>query len=142
MALLDALCRRRLRAAHSIDDLRDAARRTLPRMVFDYVDGGAQSESTMRQNRAAFERHRLLSAAPVDVSRRSMATALFGQSLAMPLIIGPTGYASAFWPKGDLALARGAAAAGVPFVVSNGANAAARPGSSSTSPMTSRRRSA
>lgn len=122
MAMLDALCRRRLRAAHSIDDLRDAARRTLPRMVFDYVDGGAQSESTMRQNRAAFERHRLLSAAPVDVSRRSTATTLFGQSLAMPLIIGPTGYASAFWPKGDLALARGAAAAGVPFVVSNGAN--------------------
>ncbi|KQX23445.1 MULTISPECIES: alpha-hydroxy acid oxidase [unclassified Sphingomonas] len=126
MALLDALCRRRLRAAHSIDDLRDAARRTLPRMVFDYVDGGAQSESTMRQNRAAFERHRLLSAAPVDVSRRSTATTLFGQSLAMPLIIGPTGYASAFWPKGDLALARGAAAAGVPFVVSNGANSRLR----------------
>lgn len=122
MGFLSSIGRARLKKAHSIEDLRAAARRTLPRMVFDYADGGAQSESTMRQNRAAFERHRLLSRAPVDVSGRSMATTLFGKPLAMPLIIGPTGYASAFWPRGDLALAGGAAKAGIPFVVSNGAN--------------------
>jgi (S)-mandelate dehydrogenase len=122
MGLNSYLTRRRLANANTIDDLREVARSVLPRMVFDYADGGAQSESTMRENRAVFDRHRLLSLAPVDVHQRSAAITLFGATFKMPVIIGPTGYAGAFWPKGDLALARAAAKAGIPFVVSNGAN--------------------
>lgn len=110
-------------ACHSIDDLRIAAQRSLPRMVFDYADGAAQSESTAGANRAAFERCRLVASAPANVQERSTAIDLFGSPAKMPLIIGPTGYAAAFWPKGDLALARSAARCGIPMVVSNGANA-------------------
>jgi len=109
-------------ACHSIDDLRLAARRVLPRMVFDFADGGAQSESTLHANRAAFERYRLLASGPKDVHSRSTATRLFGAEVKMPLIIGPTGYAGIFWPQGDVALARSAARFGIPFVISHGAN--------------------
>jgi len=114
---------KRLLAAHSIDDLRNAAAKVLPRMVFDFLDGAAQSESTMRANRAAFERWRLVGSAPVDVRNRALSINLLGLPARMPLIIGPTGYASAFWPRGDLALARSAARFGIPFVMSYGANA-------------------
>lgn len=114
---------RRLRACHSIDDLRRTARRELPRMVFDFIDGAAQTESTAHANRTALDRYRLLPTAPVDVAHRTAAVTLFGETLSMPVIIGPTGYAGAFWPKGDVALARAAGRAGIPFVVSNGANA-------------------
>lgn len=107
---------------HCVEDFRIAAQRTLPRMLFDFLDGGAQNESTVRENRAAIDRYRLLASGPVDVHQRSTATKVFDVPIKMPLVIGPTGYAGAFWPKGDLALARAAARAGIPFVVSNGAN--------------------
>lgn len=113
---------RHLRGAHTIDDLRTTARKSLPRMVFDYLDGGALSESTMSRNRTAFQRYRLIPRAPFDVGARDSSVTLFGQTLGFPLIVGPTGYASAFWPKGDLALVRSATKAGVIFVTSNGAN--------------------
>lgn len=105
-------------AAHSIADLRDLARRALPRMIFDFYDGGADSESTLTGNRAALDAIRLVGSAPVDVSGRSQGTTLFGRPCAMPLIIGPTGLAGAAWPDGDMALARAAGRAGIPFVMS------------------------
>jgi (S)-mandelate dehydrogenase len=98
---------RQLARIHSIEDFRESARRALPRMVFDFIDGGAGSESTVRENRAAFERVRLVPSGPVDVSAR------------MPRI-GPIGLASAFWPDGEIALARAATRHGIPFVLSNG----------------------
>jgi (S)-mandelate dehydrogenase len=91
-------------------------------MVFDYVDGGSGTESTLRENAAAFERIRLVSAAPADVSKRSLAISLFGRELPLPLIVAPLGLASSFWVKGELALARGAAKHGVPWVLSNNAS--------------------
>lgn len=109
--------------AHCIEDFRELARRSLPRMVFDFIDGGAGSESSLRENRDAFERIRLVGSAPVDVSARSQATQIFGRSWAMPLIIGPTGLAGAAWPRADLCLARAAAKAGIPFVMSTAATA-------------------
>ncbi len=112
----------RLSRLHSIADFRRAARRVLPRMVFDYVDGGSGTESTLRENAAAFERIRLVSAAPADVTTRSLDISLFGQRLAMPLIVAPLGLASSFWTQGELALARGAARHGIPFVLSNNAS--------------------
>jgi len=113
---------RRLSRIHSIDDFRAAARRALPRMVFDYIDGGAGTESTLRENRAALERVRLVPTAPVDVSRRSQEIELFGRRWSMPVIVAPLGLASAFWPKGELALARAAGRHGIPFVLSNNAS--------------------
>jgi (S)-mandelate dehydrogenase len=110
-------------ACHSIEDLRAAAQRKLPRMVFDYVDGGAQSESTMRGNRIAWDRYRLLASAPVNVHERTLGIQLLGSAIKMPIVIGPTGFAAAIWPGGDVALARAAARFGVPFVISNGATA-------------------
>jgi (S)-mandelate dehydrogenase len=109
-------------ACQSIAELRLAARRALPKMVFDYLDGGAQTESTVRANREAFDRHRLVASGPVDVHDRNHETELFGRRVKMPIIIGPTGYASAVWPKGDIALARVAGQRGIPFVISNGMN--------------------
>lgn len=117
------LVQKRALACHCIEDLRAMAQRVLPKMIFDYADGAAQSESTARANREALERWRLLASAPVDVHERSTAIELFGATAKMPLIIGPTGMAGAFWPKGDIELARSAARAGIPFVVSNGATA-------------------
>jgi (S)-mandelate dehydrogenase len=113
---------RRLQRIHSIADFRVASRRILPRMVFDYVDGGSGTESTLRENSAAFERIRLVSAAPADVTTRSLDISLFGQRFAMPLIVAPLGLASSFWTKGELALARGAARHNIPFVLSNNAS--------------------
>jgi (S)-mandelate dehydrogenase len=114
--------RRRLSRIHSIDDFRSAARRILPRMVFDYIDGGADSESTVRENRAALDRLRLVPAALVDVRQRSRQVELFGKPSAAPIVIGPTGLLSAFWPDGALHLARAAGRHGIPFVMSNSAN--------------------
>jgi len=107
----------------SIADFRIAAQRALPKMVFDFFDGGAGSELTLRENRAALDRIRLVGSAPVDVGHRSAAISLFGKPLSMPIIIGPTGLAGAAWPAGDQALARAAAQAGIPFVMSSAASA-------------------
>ncbi|MCP1848876.1 (S)-mandelate dehydrogenase [Bradyrhizobium sp. USDA 4541] len=87
-------------------------------MIFDFYDGGADGENTLAGNRAALDAKRLLGSAPIDVGRRSQEVKLFGKSYAMPLIIGPTGLAAAAWPDGDIALARAAGRAGIPFVMS------------------------
>ncbi len=112
----------RLARAHSIEDLRAMARRALPHMVFDYIDGAAQTESTARANRRDLDAVALLPSPLSDVSQRDSSVTLFGRKASMPLIIGPTGFNSMCWPRGDLALARAASSAGVPFVMSNGAN--------------------
>lgn len=108
---------------HSIEDFRAAARRRLPRFVFEYIDGGSGSETTSAENRIALDRLRLLASAPVDVSGASQATTLFGQNLSMPVVIGPTGLAGAAWPHGDVDLARAASTHGIPFVMSTAATA-------------------
>lgn len=103
---------------HSIAEYRERARRALPKMIFDFFDGGADGENTLRHNRAALDARRLVGSAPVDVGSRSQEVRLFGRTHAMPLVIGPTGLASAAWPDGDVALARAAGRAGIPFVMS------------------------
>ncbi|MBZ9726321.1 alpha-hydroxy-acid oxidizing protein [Mesorhizobium sp. CO1-1-11] len=109
------------RRPQSIAEFREAARRALPKMVFDFFDGGAYEETTLRHNREALDQKRLMASAPVDVSIRSQQTTLFGKTYAMPLIIGPTGLAGVAWPDGDVALARAAGKAGIPFVMSTAA---------------------
>lgn len=108
---------------HSIADFRETARRRLPRFVFDFIDGGSGTENTLAENRTALDRVRLVGSAPTDISSCSQSVSLFGQRYDRPIIIGPTGLAGAAWPRGDVDLARAAAAHNIPFVMSTAATA-------------------
>lgn len=107
-----------LAAACSIDDLREMARRHLPRAVFDFFDGGAEDERCLAGNRQAFERLRLMPRALVDVSAVTTDCELLGGPASMPLAVAPTGALGFGRPDADLAVARAAARAGVPFTLS------------------------
>ena len=107
-----------LSRAACIADLRDLARRRLPRSVFDFIDGGAEDETTLRDNRAAFERMRLLPRVLNDVSAPQLATTLLGRPVAAPLLVAPMGCCMLAWPEADLAIARAAASLGLPYTMS------------------------
>lgn len=108
---------RQLRAAYSIDALRDLARRRLPRAVFDFYDGGAEDEQTLRANRTAFAQHAISPRFLVDVSQIDTRINLLGQTCDLPLAVAPTGAIGYGWPFGDVAIARAAGAAGVPYAL-------------------------
>lgn len=109
--------------AVNIEDLRLLARKRLPRAIFDFFDGGAEDEVTLRGNRAAFERVRLLPKVLVDVAEIDTKVALFGKQMNLPLAIGPTGGIGAGRPGADLMLARAAKAYGIPFTLATPATA-------------------
>lgn len=102
----------------SIDDLRQRARRRLPRVIFDFIDGGSQDEVTLAANRRDFERIALLPRVLTDVSHRQLATTVLGEQLAFPLIAAPTGLAGMLARKGEVAEARATEAAGIAFCLS------------------------
>lgn len=102
----------------SIADLREIARRRVPRALFDYADRGAYDESTLRRNHADFERLQLRQRVMVDVSKLSMATTVLGERWNMPIGIAPTGLTGLFHRDGEIHGARAARAAGVPFTLS------------------------
>jgi (S)-mandelate dehydrogenase len=102
----------------TVEDYRRRARRVLPRMLFDYLEGGAGDESLLHRNRDALAATRLRPHYLRDVSVRDQRTTLFGRTLATPLVIGPTGLNGAIRPRGDISLARAAARAGIPFTLS------------------------
>ncbi len=104
--------------AYSIEDLRQRARRRLPRSVFDFFDGGAEDERTLRGNAAAFGEVKLAPRALVDVSRLDTATTLLGKASPLPIVVGPTGAVGFGWRDGDLAIARAACRAGLPYALS------------------------
>jgi isopentenyl diphosphate isomerase/L-lactate dehydrogenase-like FMN-dependent dehydrogenase len=95
-----------------------AARRALPRSVFDVVAGGAGDETTLRRNRAAFESLALRPRALADVSERDLTTTVFGEELSMPLMLDPCGFARMAHREAELAVARAAAAAETIYVLS------------------------
>jgi (S)-mandelate dehydrogenase len=103
--------------AVNIEDLRRLAQRRLPRAIFDFFDGGAEDEVTLRENRAAFERVRLLPKVLVNVSKVDTRISLFGRETELPLAIAPTGGISAGRFGAELILARAAKARGVPFTM-------------------------
>ncbi len=107
----------KLARAVNIEDLRLLAKRRLPRAIFDFFDGGAEDEVTLRENRTAFERVRLLPRVLVDVSKVDTAIDLFGKRAALPLAIAPTGGISAGRYGAELILACAAKAAGIPFTM-------------------------
>ena len=102
----------------SVEAIRRAARRRLPKPIRDSVEGAAGRETTLRWNAEALEAVRLLPRAFAEVSARDPAVEVFGRRLALPLVAGPCALAALLHPEGELALARAAAAAGLPFCVS------------------------
>lgn len=103
--------------AYNIADLREMARRRLPRGMFEFVDRGTEDEVALANNRVAFERIKFRPRTLVDVSTRSQEITLFGRKAALPIAVGPTGTAGLLWYQGEIGLARAAAAAGIPFTV-------------------------
>ncbi len=104
--------------ALNIDELRSAARRRLPRAVFDFIDGGAEDEVTLRRNREAFDRYALIPRVGVDVSSVGTETTLLGQRLAAPLVLAPTGLCGMATSRGEIHAARAAAQAAIVFTAS------------------------
>jgi L-lactate dehydrogenase (cytochrome) len=102
----------------SIADLRDLARRRVPRALFDYVDGGSYDEITLRRNREDLDAIQLRPRALIDVARQNLATSLLGAPAAMPLALAPTGMAGYIRGDGEVLAARAAEAFGVPFCLS------------------------
>jgi L-lactate dehydrogenase (cytochrome) len=101
-----------------VADYRAAARRRLPRFLFDYIDGGAFSESTLRRNVEDLQAISLRQSVLRDVSALSLETTLFGQALAMPVALAPIGLAGMNARRGEVQAARAAHKAGVPFILS------------------------
>jgi L-lactate dehydrogenase (cytochrome) len=102
----------------NIHDLRLRAQRHLPRAIFDFVDGGAQDEVSLRENRDQFRRIALAPRVLRDVSRRDQSTTLLGEPIASPLIIAPTGMAGLIRRNGETMLARAAAEADIAYCMS------------------------
>src|SRR5260370_3659961 len=107
----------------NVEEYRTLAQRRLPKIIFDYLEGGADDEIGMKHNREVFERYRLMPRRLVDVSKRDTGIELFGRHQAAPFMVGPTGLNSALWPRGDILLARAAENAEIPFVLSTASNA-------------------
>ncbi|MDK3022649.1 alpha-hydroxy acid oxidase [Cupriavidus taiwanensis] len=111
-----SMCRR-VSNAYSIDDLRRLAKKRLPRAIYDFYDGGAESESTLRANSTAFAQHVIQPRYLVNVEQIKTAVDLLGSPSALPIAVSPTGGIGFGWPLGDTAIARAAGAAGIPYTL-------------------------
>jgi (S)-mandelate dehydrogenase len=110
------------RRAINVEDLRRVARRRVPTFSFEYVEGGSEDEVALRRNRDVFERITWLPRTLAGVGAPDLSTEILGRTCHLPLIIAPTGFNGLLWPQGDLALARAAASAGIPFTLSTVSN--------------------
>ena len=108
------------RRGYNVATMRTLARARLPRPVFDFADGGAEDERTLRRNEAAFADYDLVPHPLSGSPARDLSVTLFGRKLNLPVIIGPTGLSGLFWPDGERCAARAAAAAGTAFCLSHG----------------------
>ena len=102
----------------NIEDLRQAAKRRLPRVVFDYIDGGAEAEQTLRANTRAFEDMTLRPRCAVATPVCDLRATVIGTSLSMPLILAPVGSSRLMYPRGEEAAARAAGRAGIVYTLS------------------------
>ena len=105
--------------AYNIEDLRIMAKRRLPKVIFDYLDGGADDEVTLRNNREAFSEYSLNSKMLVDVSDVSTVTTVLGEQISSPLILSSTGANRMFHTDGELAAAHAASDAGTVFATAS-----------------------
>jgi L-lactate dehydrogenase (cytochrome) len=109
---------RRLSAAHSIADLRAIARRRTPRAVFDYTDGAAEAEISLRRARQAFRNVEFRPSALQDVSKVDLTTTMLGKPAALPFSFAPTGFTRMMNHEGEPAVVRVAERAGIPYALS------------------------
>ena len=107
-----------MKVALNIEDLREMARKRLPRIVFDYIDGGAEGEITLRENVAAFDRLIFRPRGAVLPDRCDVRTTVLGHELAFPLMLGPVGSSRMFHRGGEVAAARAAGTAGIGYILS------------------------
>ncbi len=107
---------------HSIADLRARARVRLPRVVFDFIDGGAGDEATLRRNEAAFQAVRMVPRVFAPCRTRDLSTELLGQRYAMPFGVTPMGLCNLAWPGTDKGIAAAAAQARIPYALSTMSN--------------------
>src|SRR5258707_15085739 len=110
---------RRLSTVASVADYRRLAKRRLPRGVFDYVDGGAEDELSLRRNSEAFRRLEFRPRVLCDVGKIDTSTTLLGRRLPVPVVLAPTGFTRIATPGGELDVARAAARAGLPYTLSS-----------------------
>src|SRR5271154_41313 len=102
----------------SIDDLRPLARRRLPKAVFDYLDGGAEGEVTLRENCRAFEDITFRPRHAVALASCDLCTRVLGFDLSLPFLLAPVGYSRLMHPGGEVAAARAAGRAGTAYILS------------------------
>jgi (S)-mandelate dehydrogenase len=108
--------------AVNIEDLHRMAKRRLPKIAFDFIEGGLEDERGLERNTSAFHKHLLLPRYLVDVSRRDQSRTVFGQTFASPFGISPTGGAGLFRYQADLMLAEAARDANIPYIMSGASN--------------------
>lgn len=118
----------------NLSDMRDRARRALPKAIFDFIDGAAEEEISRRRNRAQFDRWGFVQRSAVDVSKIDTSRSILGTRYATPFGIGPTGLAGLAWPKAESLLAQAAAEADVPFCLSTVASVTIEDAASASRP--------
>jgi (S)-mandelate dehydrogenase len=113
----------KLDQAINVEDLHRMAKRKLPKIILDYIEGGVEDERGLARNQAAFHRHRLLPRYLVDVSKRDQSATVFGRTYSSPFGISPTGGVGLYRREGEVMLAEAAAAENIPYIMSGGSNA-------------------
>src|SRR5260370_3114712 len=114
----------RIEDAVNIEDLHQMAKRKLPKIMFDYIEGSVEDERGLERNSAAFKKHQLLPRYLVDVSKRDQSQTIFGRKFNSPFGISPTGGVGLYQRRGgELLLAEAAAEANIPYIMSGGSNA-------------------
>ena len=108
--------------AVNIEDLHRMAKRRLPKIAFDFIEGGLEDERGLERNTSAFHKHRLMPRYLVDVSTRDQSKTIFGQTFSSPFGISPTGGAGLFRNHADLMLAEAARDANIPYIMSGASN--------------------
>jgi len=108
----------RISGAVKIDDLRELARRHVPRIVFNYIDGGAEGEWTLRENRRAFDAVTFRPHQAIALPVSDLRTRVLGTELSMPILLAPVGYLRVMHPDGEIAAARAASNAGIGLILS------------------------
>src|SRR5690349_20855513 len=113
----------RIEDAVNIEDLHRLAKRKLPKIMFDYIEGGVEDERGLARNSAAFHKHHLLPRYLVDVSKRDQTQTIFGRTYSSPFGISPTGGVGLYQRRGgELLLAEAAREANIPYIMSGGSN--------------------
>ena len=106
-----------MKNAHTIEDLRKAAKRRLPRVVFDYIDGGSDGEVTMRENCTVFDRVRFRPRNAAAMGAVDLHATVLGTTIDLPFLLAPVGSSRLFFPRGECVAAKQAGKAGTGYIL-------------------------